>query len=172
MLGCSNRRGVRHEGVHEESEFPRPSFDRISKVTARVLGRACARGRRWKWTSGIRRVIVQTFRGKTALPCLPIAQPDGPVFGERSRSKAKGDRCPLDRKKNDPLTLRAVARGYENRASPFFSPLAERNDQFDHRIRAGFQWSSVNHLRIIKRFKVKKMEAMSEKEIVRDYIRY
>lgn len=117
MLGCSNRRGVRHEGVHEESEFPRPSFDRISKVTARVLGRACARGRRWKWTSGIRRVIVQTFRGKTALPCLPIAQPDGPVFGERSRSKAKGDRCPLDRKKNDPLTLRAVARGHENRAS-------------------------------------------------------
>lgn len=117
MLGCSNRRGVRHEGVHEESEFPRPSFDRISKVTARVLGRACARGRRWKWTSGIRRVIVQTFRGKTALPCLPIAQPDGPVFGERSRSKAKGDRCPLDRKKNDLLTLRAVARGHENHAS-------------------------------------------------------
>lgn len=41
-FGCSNRLGVRHEGVHgEESEFPRPSFDRISKVAARVLGRAC-----------------------------------------------------------------------------------------------------------------------------------
>lgn len=157
MLGCSNRRGVRHEGVHEESEFPRPSFDRISKVTARVLGRACARGRRWKWTSGIRRVIVQTFRGKTALPCLPIAQPDGPVFGERSRSKAKGDRS-IERKMTPwpCVPWLEATRTAPRSTSPFFSPLAERNDQFDHRIRAGFQWSSVNHLRIIKRFKVKK----------------
>ena len=82
---CPSRRRARR-GIGISTAFFRPDFK-----GGRARSRTCVRGRRWKWTSGIRRVIVHTFRGKTALPCLPIAQPDGPVFGERTRSKAKGE---------------------------------------------------------------------------------
>lgn len=78
MFGCSNHRGGRHEGVHE-SEFPRPSFDRISKVTARVLGRACVRARVDDGESG-RVAFVESL-------CRRFAErQDFPVFRLRNRT--------------------------------------------------------------------------------------
>lgn len=138
--------------------FFRPDF-KGDRARSRTCVRACARGRRWKWTSGIRRVIVQTFRGKTGLPCLPIAQPDGPVFGERAESKRTKSKAKGDRQKSDPLTLCAVARGHENRASieivttetrPLLSsPLpTEGNDKFAFRSSNSQGWDRESSMSI------------------------
>lgn len=106
---CPSRRRARGIGI--STAFFRPDFK-----GDRARSRTCVRA----WTT------VKVDEWHSSSHCADVSRKDSTSLSSdcatgrtsfRRAIEIESERGSLDRKKNDPLTLRAVARGHENRAS-------------------------------------------------------
>lgn len=158
---CSDHSNhVRHEGNHGIST----AFFRLDFKGAR--SRACVRacvddgesGREAHSSSHCADV------SRKKLPCLPIAQPDGPVFGQQNRKRKES----LPPRSTEKWPLDPVARGHENRAwiEAWLLCSARKRNRLRWIRPTGFRFTGFRiGASVNQRFKVK-IEPMSEKEIL------